>query len=322
MLRKLKNKIKNRIVLNNSIENQLDINRGKQIQFYNFWDQPFDEIYWYRFLHARPDILNKTGGLKFGFFSVFGDRSVLKIVDTDVNIFYSAENVKKRFNYIDHFLTEKKIDLAMGFEYFEHEKYIRFPNWMDVFFLESNEIEKICQKLRYPFIDNKTRFACCIASHDQISGAEGLRGSIVDALNQIEEVSCPGKFRHNDDTLIRRFNNDKLGYLTQFYFTICPENSNCMGYVTEKIFHAIASGCIPIYWGSYNKPELDVLNQDAIIFWDKDGDNEVALKKIKELISTPKLMKAFLEQPRLLPGAEDYIRKSFQMIEKKFLNLV
>ena len=303
-----------------NIKAQILQNKDKQIQFYNFWEQPYETMFWYRFLQARPHLLNNKHS--YGFYSVFGDRSIIHKTTTDINIFYSAENVKNRFDYADFFLNEKKIDLSMGFEYFEHEKYIRFPNWMDVFFLEKNEIKEVCQQLRYPNIKNKTHFACCIASHDEIKGAEGLRGAIVDALNQIETVSCPGKFRHNDDALLKQFDDDKLAYLNQFNFTVCPENSNCMGYVTEKIFHAIASGCIPIYWGSYNRPELDVLNQDAIIFWNKDGDNTGSIKLIQELASSPKLMKAFLEQPRLLVGADEYIEKSFNMVENRFLYLI
>ncbi len=33
------------------------------------------------------------------------------------------------------------------------------------------------------------------------------------------------------------------------------ENSNTVDYVTEKIWHALQSGCVPIYWGA---PNIDV----------------------------------------------------------------
>lgn len=303
-----------------NIKAQILQNKDKQIQFYNFWEQSYETMFWYRFLQARPHLLNNK--LRYGFYSVFGDRSIIHKTTTDINIFYSAENVKNRFNYADHFLTENQIHLAMGFEYFEHERYIRFPNWMDVFFLKNEDIMTICNQLRFPNIENKQKFASCICSHDNIKGADGLRTSIIDALSEIDVVSCPGKFRHNDDSLVNAFNDNKLEYLKQFQFNICPENSNAMGYVTEKIFHAISAGCIPIYWGSYNRPELDVLNQDAIIFWNKDGDNTNAIKLIKELVTYPKLMNSFLEQPRLLPDAGEYIANRFEKVEKLFNDLV
>jgi len=313
MIQKIINRFKKEKSFRAEINHHIKKNKGKQIQFYHFWEQPFDEMFWNRFFLERPYLLKNKPNFKIGFFSVFGDRSVIQKVNTDINIFYTAENVKNRFNYADHFLNEKKIALAMGFEYFEHEKYIRFPNWMDVFFLKTEEIKKVCKKLRYPDINNKDRFATCIASHDN----NGLRNQIVNALNEISIVSCPGRFQHNDDSLKNNFNDNKLEYLKQFHFNICPENSNCMGYVTEKLFHAISAGCIPIYWGSYNRPELDVLNQDAIIFWEKDGDNTDALNLIQELNNYPKLMQEFLTQPRLITSAEEYILDSFSDVEKK-----
>ena len=317
MLQKLKQKRQTKAKFEANIMNQIALNKGRQIQFFNFWDQPYEEIFWTRFLKARPELLNNK--LKYGFYSVFGDRAILDKTETEINVFYTAENlkVKNYFDYLDHYLTNGKIDLALGFEYFEHEKYVRFPNWMDVFFLKTNEVKEVCNRLRFPNVENKDRFASCVASH-----GKGLRESIIDSLNSIEQVSCPGKFRHNDDSLINQYNDDKLEYLKRFQFNICPENSNALGYVTEKLFQAISVGCIPIYWGSYNRPELDVLNQDAIIFWNPEGDNTDAIKLINDLHHSPKLMKEFLSQPRLLSTADEHIQDTFLLIENKLNELI
>ncbi|MGV8093836.1 MAG: glycosyltransferase family 10 domain-containing protein [Mangrovibacterium sp.] len=321
MIRKIINKIRKRHEFRQNFAQQIASNRNRQVQFFNFWDQPFDNMFWNFFFTTRPYLLKGRPDLKIGFFSVFGSRELVRHTGCDINIFYTAENVRGRFDYADYFLTERKIDLSMGFEYFGHEKYIRFPNWMDVFFQRMEDIKTICHRLRYPEIGDKTLFASCICSHDKLKGTEGLRASIIDALNEIDIVSCPARFRHNDDSLLNDYADDKLEYLKQFQFNICPENSNCMGYVTEKIFHAISSGCIPIYWGSYNRPELDVLNQDAIIFWNKDGNNTDALRLISDLHKSPKLMKDFLGQPRLISTAEEYISTAFSNIERK-INLI
>jgi hypothetical protein len=95
-----------------------------------------------------------------------------------------------------------------------------------------------------------------------------------------------------------------------------------MGYVSEKIFQAISAGCIPIYWGSNNRPELDVLNQNAIIFWDKDGDNSTSVNLIQDLFNSSKLMKDFLEQPRLIPNADEYISDTIRQVENKLERLI
>lgn len=41
----------------------------------------------------------------------------------------------------------------------------------------------------------------------------------------------------------------KRNLLRHYKYNVCAENSYKPGYVTEKIFEAFFSGCIPIYWG-------------------------------------------------------------------------
>ncbi|MCK9156261.1 MAG: glycosyltransferase family 10 [Paludibacteraceae bacterium] len=305
--------------LQTNTEQQIRENKGRQIRFYNFWKQSYESMYWKRWFDAHPEILKNSPKVSVGMFSVFGDRLIIDKVACDVNIFYSAENLKNNsFNqYADFCLANQHIGLSMGFEYFDNERYVRFPNWMDVFFLKKDDIKSVCKTLCYPNIKEKNRFAACVCSHDNTIGFPLLRENIIQSFSSISKVSCPGKFRHNDDTLLKDFNDDKMEYLKRFYFNICPENSNAMGYVTEKLFHCISAGCIPIYWGSYNNPEPDVLNKDAIIFWSSDEQkNKASLKLISDLYESPKLMNDFLSQPRLLPTAEEYIYNQMDLIEK------
>ncbi len=42
---------------------------------------------------------------------------------------------------------------------------------------------------------------------------------------------------------------EKFCFITQYSNNLCPENSIGEGYTTEKLLHAFAAGCIPIYWG-------------------------------------------------------------------------
>lgn len=307
-------------ILCNNFKNQKLLNECRQVQFYNFWQQPFDEMYWNRWFLARPEFFLGKPNLKVGMFSAFGDRSIIHKTNCDINIFYSAENLKADcyYQYSDFFLSERKIDLAMGFEYFENERYCRFPNWMDVFFVKQEDVKAVCNRLRFPDVSEKNRFAACVCSHDR----NGLRTEMVNALESIETVSCPGMFRHNDDTLIKEFNDDKMAYLEQFIFNVCPENSDASGYVTEKIFQALNVGCVPVYWGSQNRPEPDVLNWNAMILWNRDGDNSNNLKLIRDIWENPKYRAEFLSQPRLLPTAEEYILDCMNDIEKKIREVI
>lgn len=44
--------------------------------------------------------------------------------------------------------------------------------------------------------------------------------------------------------------DDKMELLKKYKFSICFENTIFGGYVTEKIFDSMFSGCIPVYWGA------------------------------------------------------------------------
>ena len=185
-------------------------------------------------------------------------------------------------------------------------------------FLKQEDVPIVCKRLRFPDVSQKSRFAALISSHDR----SGLRTSILEGMEQVGKVSCAGSFRHNDDSLKMEFNDDKMDYLKQFCFNICPENSNAAGYVTEKVFQAISSGCIPVYWGSCNRPEPVVLNKDAIVFWKSGEENRDSLSLIEDLTNSPKMMKEFLSQPRLLPTAEEYISDHLSAVESKISSLI
>lgn len=302
-------------------EKQNSRNRG-DVLHYNWWplDEKKRDSVWMSLLLST--VLNEYPSKKMALVSVFGDRNIIKYVDSDLVLFFTGENVKKNeyVKYADHLLQEPKVDLALGFEYFESKRYMRFPLWLMYAFDPSFEEEKIlrrCAQLRCPEIGEKTKFASLIASHD-----DGLhiRSSMFDALSQIGKVQCPGRFHYNDDTLQNVFGDNKTEYLRQFRFNICPENANTMGYVTEKLFEAIISGCIPVYWGSYNQPEPEILNPEAIIFWNPEGDNSKALQLIGDLYEYPAMMEEFMRQPRLLPSAEDVVCEFFSGLKNRIYN--
>lgn len=50
--------------------------------------------------------------------------------------------------------------------------------------------------------------------------------------------------------------SNKLDYYTNYDYAICFENENTHGYITEKIFDCLLSGCIPIYKGAPNISEF------------------------------------------------------------------
>ena len=60
----------------------------------------------------------------------------------------------------------------------------------------------------------------------------------------------------------------KVKVCSDFKYNICSENSDSDGYVTEKLFHAFESGCIPLYW-PIRKIEEKIIKNEYILFIDE-----------------------------------------------------
>ncbi|MCQ2179214.1 MAG: glycosyltransferase family 10 [Bacteroidales bacterium] len=293
-----------------------------QIQFFNCWEQNNEDMYWDQFIHHRH-LLDYCPGKKIAIFSVFGRRKMLDKVKADFKVFFSAENVKREVfsQYSDYGLDNSAVDLAIGFDYIDNPRYIRFPLWIDYMFdawLTDAEIRSKCAALRFPQYVDKSKSCCMVASNP----GDGLRKEMYDSLSFLFHVDSAGRYLHNDDSLQMVFGDNKTSYLSGYYFNICPENTDSPGYVTEKVFESLSCGCIPIYWGSCQEPEPEVLNQDAIIFWDRKDHGAAALKQISELVSHPAILREFMRQPRLEPTAEEYILDTFHAIEDKFKEVI
>lgn len=287
-------------------EAQKTKNGDENIQFYNWWNASYQSLWLYRFVRNCNLLDNSLKTIRFC--SVFGSRELLRLVPADVKVFFMGENSHNPYwaDYSDVLLGDSTCNLALGFDCFEDERYMRFPLWLTYVFepeIDSEKIADRCAQLRYPVSDERDRFAALISRVDVL----GLRKDIYKALVPIGQIDCPSQVLHNDDTLATKYNDNKLDYLRNYAFNICPENSNSYGYVTEKVFESIAAGCIPIYWGSYNTPEVKVLNQEAIVLWNQTDGGENAVRKVSELWSNPKILHEFMMQPRLVATAEEEI---------------
>lgn len=282
---------------------------------------------WLKAFIEKRNILDFSSKKTLSIFSVNGDRFAIDINRSDYKIFCTGENVHVPYSnwakYEDLLLNKKSIDLSMGFDYIDHEKYLRFPLWLMYFFRPTDNFQEVkltCERLNRSQISNEERKKFCtfICKNDYF----GDRVKMYNEINQIDKIDCGGLFMNNDDSLLTKYNDNKLEYLKQFRFNLCPENSNNEGYVTEKIFEAISSGCIPIYWGSNNNPEPNIINKDAVFFIDNNHSSPKVIKEIKILNSNPKLYKEFAEQDRLLTNAPEVIFDFFENLEKRLIEIV
>lgn len=211
----------------------------------------------------RKNYVNSVYKPQLEYFSVFGNRSKIKKSKADLKIFWTGEDVVNNYtSFKDQCVNDA--DLILGFTPPEKyglsatDKFIRFPLWILYYFNPNDtkddiniKVEKL-NTIKFP----KTEFCSLVARHD----ANGIRQEMINLLNTVDKVKCAGKFNHNDDSLKNIFNDNKVRYLQQFMFNLCPENTNIEGYVTEKLFQSFDSGSIPVYWGYSSNPEPDVVN--------------------------------------------------------------
>lgn len=286
--------------------------RESRVKFFNFWPTSASDNWFYKFMETRG-YFKKYPDLTISFFSVYGPKYLIDLNRSDIKIMYNAENVFRQLyrfmQYQD--LAMSKVDLAMGFRDLSSPNYLRFPLWvMHMFKPDSTEedIRKRCEKFTNQKISHKKRFSVHVSRHDD---ALEIRSRIIKKLSSIERVDCAGSFMNNTNELKMKFGDNKIEYLKNYKFNICPENTDNRYYVTEKLAHAIMAGCIPVYWGANGNPEPEIFNQDAIIYWNGDG----SVEKIKELHQSDIKFKEFAGQPRLQPGAADLIIEMFKNFE-------
>lgn len=328
---RLKNELNKKEEQLNSVPQLSKTSLGKttsngKITYRNWWSafisefDGFCDVIWFtRFLnHKFPD-----ADYKLNFFSVFGNHYNLTEKMDGKKVLFSGENLNKRFLDFNNTFGSyalNYVDLAMGYDLIKHPKYLRFPLWIIFNFLPQvteEDIENII--INWNSLDyNKSEDIAVIASHDNWK----TRSLIVNDIEEFSNISFAGKWRNNTSGLWEKFDNNKLEYLKQFKFNICPENVLDTAYVTEKIFDSIKSNCIPLYAGGGDYLEPKVINPKAVITWDFDTDNSDSIELFKNVYTDKESYKEFKEQNILLDSSSKFIIKKFNELEKHFENLI
>lgn len=296
-----------------------EFSKGHQVRLYN-WSKPFPQDAWLIEFIEKRGLLKGRENSKIGLYSIFAPFWLCRFDNCDARIFVERENLhKSHFKvYLHRFLEDSRIDLSLGFDSLDHPQYMRFPFWMmwSVFSPTAThkDIEEQIKQMESSSnhsYDNR-KFCAYLCSHND----KGRR-KIYEQFSEIGKVDCDGKLFHNNDELKIKFNDDKLSYLSNYRFNLTPENTNYKDYVTEKLFEAISSGCIPIYHGSDNQPEREILNLDAIVFIEVGEENTDALNLVRELNSDKNKYLEFANQKRFNPGAADLIWSYYEELEKR-----
>ncbi len=281
-------------------------NGVRGVRYYNSgMEVPSAQLWTSRFLESRgirPSLANSIN-----ITSVFGPVRRVCPNRHGLNIFYTGENIHSdTLKAYEELLSS--FDLVIGFDYCSNSNYVRFPYWLLHKFDPTSGKEAIIKRVEEigtrP-ISPRCRFCSLVSRHDK----GGVRTEIADIVEKYGSIEYVGKFRHNSDDLIMNFADNKIEFLRQYKFNICPENSDSIGYVTEKLFDSFESGCIPIYWGSGNNPEPDLINRDAILFLDDTLDS-----RMNELQDKDAYLE-FVSRPVFKENAGQIVWQYFERLE-------
>lgn len=287
---------------------------------YNQWTSDNLENNWFvKFLrHNFPD--NKE---KINFFGPLGSPFFICNKFEGKKIFYTAEDVEHKFTKLNLYYGDyrlKYVDFAMGFGEHDGEKYLRFPYWIVTTFNPCSTEDDIIRRIKEINSSKYDKFDECVLinKHDK----KGIRNMIYQDVKQVLNVKLAGAWKNNTDELWTKYNNDKKLYLKRFKFNICPENDNTQYYVTEKLFDAFICGCIPLYYGSFNNPEPELINRDAVILWNSDGNNDKNINLIEKLNTNVNLYNEFVKQVKLTDKATEYVIDRFYRLKDHMKRLI
>lgn len=246
--------------------------------------------------------------------SCFGDIKNVERSSARCKIFYTGENVEFYPPYNNDRLLYDAFDLIIGFKQTDiYRKQINFPLWLWLYSFDKSYYYYEKGDNVLTFIDNhhkinmkkhKSNNVALIARHDK----GGQRKLIADEVSKYYSINYPSTFRHNSPKINFLMGNwiDKVNYLSDYKYNICPENSKGEGYFTEKIFNALESGTIPIYWAISN-PEPRILNPKSYCFADVE-DKEKMKQSVNHAMENPG---EYLSEPLFVPGAHKYVESLY-----------
>jgi len=220
------------------------------------------------------------------FFSVFSDEHLKYNCH---KVFYTGENVKPNKKLCDFSFSFEPSD-GKNFQFPYFARHELFEN------LRTNTLPDSIQKLRS---SPKNNFCNFIYSNPRAKE----RIDFCEKLASYKRIDCPGKVLNN----MLAFKNglhdwpEKIDFLSNYKFTIAFENEKSDYYTTEKIYHPLIAGSIPIYWG--DEKIIEYFNPDSFINCNDFDSFDDVIDYVKEVDNDEILYKKYLDAQLILPNS-------------------
>lgn len=224
-------------------------------------------------------------------------------------------------------IHDPSILLNIGFKNINDPGYLRMPLWMfeidwfgaDLARLQNPLVLPIETCTSCPYLDLKReKFCAFIVSNPK----NPIRNEAFHKLNNYKAVDSAGRlFNTIGDKIFAGLGGGggelrKHEFLKEYRFCLAYENDIGDGYVTEKLLHAKAAGCIPIYWGS-SSAITDFNPEGFINASNKTPEEMVAMVKTVE--EDPDLWKKIASIPLFYPETVNIVRTKFSKLVQHML---
>jgi len=247
-------------------------------------------------------------------FGPFGSRWKEERWSTVPKAHYTGENTAP--------VQDATVFLNLGYPHadFVDEKYIRLPLWMlEIDWFGANldllqnpkplPIDR-CTQVYPEEIIQKKKFCAFVVTNP----CNSLRNNAFHWLSQYKQVDSAGRLFNNvGDAIYAGLGGGggellKHEFLKQYKFSLTFENASSQGYTTEKLLHAKAAGCIPIYWGD-PKVERDF---DAAGFLDARNVStaDQLINLVKTIDSNSSAYMRMMSVPALDSYKRDLVRRT------------
>ena len=229
-------------------------------------------------------------------------------------------------------VDSESVKLNLGFKHADMvgDEYLRFPLWILEIDWFNCDLNKIANPKPIPldrcvnvYMDEpKDKFCAFVVSNPN----NDIRNKAFLWLNQYKPVDSAGRVMNTlGEELFAGLGGGggelkKLEFLKNYKFCITYENSSSQGYVTEKLLHAKAAGCIPIYWGD-PKVERD-FNTKGLI--DARGVNtpEELINLVRNVDSNSELYDSMRSVPALDDYKVDWARRTMAECARRMLMII
>ena len=298
------------------LKDRYAINKMK-LSFTDFWsgvdshNNFFTDLFKTLFNVEIVPLSNETDVL---IYSCFGNQHHTANRNKTKKIFYTGENKRPNFNECDYSFT---------FDFDDYDKKnIRVPLWLLQidFFNKKNygnpqyviPLDLLTENVNNPFF-NKLKNGFCVIVNNHLANQ---RKELIEVLGSKKQIHGYGQVFGNNSWFYGE--DKKIDLISNFRFNICFENGIFPGYYTEKIVHAKAAGCIPLYYTD-KRCEEDFNKKCFLNLTDYSSIDEY-VKKIIEIESTPSLYEEIKNEP--LFNTPDYPIQYLEKIKSQIKSIL